>query len=236
MLKNNMIFFVYKSPVFWYNRYHMKKSREIVAAMTEPRHPQTLAEYLNQCRVRALCETDTHTPPTAEEVRFLIAYLRSKGVKAVIVGSAAVFHHLRSNTRNFRPTVDVDIFVDKPLPALPDGWSKDPEALGVNSWISPSGGYVDFMQKSHEFPTGEKYPASVETQPDSDADYPVATALDLLKMKLNSAREKDLADAIALVRSLGKLPILNKLNRTQKDNWGLVSQWFKLRPQGAYGE
>jgi hypothetical protein len=197
----------------------------------------TVSDYLNQCGVLALVERENvHTPPTAGEVKALIAYLRAKGIKPVIVGSVAVFHHLKTDTKKFRPTVDLDIFVDKKLPLPPSGWKRDPASPGLESWISPSGGYVDFMQKGHEFPSGERNPDSVETHLDSPQDYPVAAPIEMLKMKLNSMREKDLADAMALVRALGSVPDLKGLNQTQRENLGLVKQWFRLRPQAAYGE
>src|SRR3954462_14926840 len=111
----------------------------------------SVVEYLNQCGVQALCEKSAaQTPPTANEVKLLISYLRGQGVNPVIVGSVRVFHHLRATTRDYRPTVDLDLFIDKPLPAPPEGWRKDPEA-GIDSWISPSGGYVDFLLRGHQF-------------------------------------------------------------------------------------
>jgi len=186
--------------------------------------------FLNQCSVKALCEDGSvHTPPTPAEVRSLIAYLVSKGVKPVIVGSVAVFHHLSAaSVKDFRPTVDLDVFVDK-LPAPPEGWAKDPEAVGLSSWISPSGGYVDFMVGGHEFGTGVRYPRKVSTAAGSSKDYPVADAKELLKLKLNSMRDKDLQDAIRLARAL-KLPELTGLNSTQRENYEMVKLWVEQRP------
>jgi hypothetical protein len=181
--------------------------------------------FLNQCSVKALCEDESvRTPPTPAEVRSLIAYLVSKGVNPVIVGSVAVFHHLTAaSVKDFRPTVDLDVFVNR-LPSPPAGWRKDPEAVGLDSWISPSGGYVDFMVGGHEFGTGLKYPRRVSAAVGSPADYPVADAQELLKLKLNSMRDKDLQDAVQLARAL-KLPALTGLNATQRENYELVKLW-----------
>ena len=178
--------------------------------------------FLNQCAVRALCEDESvHTPPTPDEVRALLAYLVSHRVNPTIVGSVAVFHHLSASTKEFRPTVDLDVFVDRKLPAPPEGWTTDPEALGLDSWISPSGGYVDFMTAGHRFPGGEKYPSKISRAAGAPKEYPVADAETLLRMKLFSAREKDLSDSCALARHLG-IPELAGLNKTQRENYELV--------------
>lgn len=183
--------------------------------------------FLNQCAVKALCEdAAVHTPPTPAEVRQLIVYLVSKGVKPVIVGSVAVFHHLTAaSVKDFRPTVDLDVFVNK-LPAPPTGWRKDPEAIGLDSWISPSGGYVDFMVSGHEFGTGVKYPKKIGTAANSPVDYPVADVQELLKIKLNSMRDKDVQDAVQLARALN-MPELGNLNQTQRENYNLVKLWVQ---------
>lgn len=202
-----------------------------------------IESYLNQCRVknRLVESDDAHVPPTAEETKFLIKYLRDLGLKPAIVGSVGILRHLGSvdPKNDFRPTVDLDVWVTK-VPAPPKGWSRDHESIGVESWISPSGGYVDFMTPGHEFPGGTTNPKSIAYDPASaETDYPVAHWLDLLKMKLNSMRSKDLSDSIALIRKMKAIPStkeLGKLTQTQKENLDLVTQWFNLRPIGKYGE
>lgn len=206
---------------------------------------ETLLEtYLRQCRVlNRLVEddNDTHFPPTKDEVGQLIRHLRDQGLDPKIIGSVGILHHLGNVDvrRDFRPTVDLDIFVAKDPGAPMAGWKRDPEAPGITSWISPSGGYVDFMSPSHQFPGGEKAPKTVAVhEPSAGSDYPVAHAHELLKLKLNSMRPKDIADALALVRKLGYVPDMKDLGRLtpqQRDNYQLLKQWFTLAPTGEYG-
>jgi len=191
-------------------------------------------DYLAQCAVRSLQEDETtaHVPPTPEEARQLIGYLRGKGVNPTVVGSAAVFHHLQgTSVRDFRPTVDLDLHIDKKLPPPPQGWRRDPEAPGVDSWISPTGGYVDFVAKGHRFPGGDSPMPGVKTHKSSTPEFPVAEPEDIIRMKLNSMREKDISDTVTLVKALGDPGILDrlgKLNGTQRENLTLVRQWVAM--------
>lgn len=192
-----------------------------------------VADYLAQCSIRALQEEEAgvHTPPTPDEARQLIDYLRGKGLKPAVVGSAAVFHHLaNTSVKDFRPTVDLDIHVDKKLPPILPGWRRDPEAIGIDSWISPTGGYVDFLAKGHRFVGGGATP-SVKVSRSSTAEYPVAEPEDVIRMKLNSMREKDVSDVVTLVKAMGDPTILDRLgrlNRTQAENLVLVKQWVAM--------
>ena len=199
--------------------------------------------YLQQCRVRSLAESeDVHMPPRPEEAIDLIRFLQDEGVHPKIVGSVGVLSYLKDADpkTGFRPTVDLDIWVDKVPVKLPKDWEKDKEAVGVDSWTSPSGGTVDFITPGQRFPSGGKTPKDVKANPEfADTDFPIADWVDLVKLKLNSVREKDLADVIALVRAMGRVPSpteLGSLNGDQRDNLDMVKQWFKLRPSGAYGE
>jgi len=215
------------------------KSKKIIQELVE--FPM-LGQFLAQCRVRSLTEDETvHVPPSKDEVRQLMVYLKSKGVKPAIIGSVGVLYHLGDvDTKKFRPTVDLDVWVNKNPPEPPEGWIRDPEAVGVVSWISPSGGYVDFLTSRHEFPGGMVAPSNIEMEPSTAAsDYPVASWKSLMKLKLASYREKDLADLMSLVRKLGRVPSskeLGGLNSTQKDNLNLITTWHNLRPEGLYGE
>ena len=199
--------------------------------------------YLRQCRVRnTLVESDTHVPPTPEETKMLMDYLSDLGLKPAIVGSVGILHHLGPDidpANDFRPTVDLDVWVPR-VPPPPPGWSRDMESIGTHSWISPSGGYVDFIEAGHAFPDGYVNPSRIEyDQPSLSGPYPVAAALTILKMKLSSLRAKDLSDSIALVRKMGRVPSageLGKLTSTQKENMEMLQQWFKHRPHGKYGE
>lgn len=214
----------------------MKRSRHLVESVA----PDPISAYLHQCRVKSMMEDEeTHVPPTAAEVRELIGYLRTQGSKPAIVGGVGVLHHLGPGA-DFRPTVDVDVWVQK-LPKLKPGWKQDPEAVGVSSWISPSGGYVDFLTPGHEINPDTKLPRTIDVDA-PDSDFPVGTWQSLAWLKLNSVREKDLADLIALVRKAGRVPTkadfkkFGAMNSTQKENLEMVQQWFKLRPTGGYGE
>jgi len=197
--------------------------------------------YLSQCTSRGLTESaDVTRPPTAEEFLALMGYLAEQGIEATLVGSAAVVHHLRNSPHGFRPTFDVDIHVNKQLPPLPAGWRKDQTAVGVNSWISPSGGIVDFLTPGHRFPSGEIVPRRVGRQTASDGNYAVAEINDLIRIKLDSMRDKDLHDVLAMVRHLGYVPsaasLGGRLTDTQQQNLDLVRVWISARPQGRYGE
>ena len=201
--------------------------------------------YLNQCQVRnSLVESEgaTHVPPSAQETRELLTYLKGKGIAAVIVGSVGVLHYVKDQSR-YRPTVDLDLFVpldDKKMRAIPPpkGWQVDRESVGVISWISPSGGYVDYITAG-KVVNDNPMPQSVQADP-SSKDYPVAKAVELFRLKLGTMREKDLSDLMSLARAIGRVPTDAELGplktQTMKDNLDLVRQWFKLRPQGKYGE
>jgi len=201
-----------------------------------------MAIYLCQCRVKSLAESqDVHVPPSAGEAIQLIRFLKDAGVKPLVIGSVGVLSYLNVDpTKNFRPTVDLDLWVEKVPRQLPRGWTIDHEAIGVDSWVSPSGGTVDFIVPGQKFPSGGRSPKSINANPDFvDTDFPVADWVDLVKLKLNSVREKDLADVIALVRAMGRVPSpteLGSLNGDQRDNLDLVKKWFQLRPSGQYGE
>lgn len=202
---------------------------------------RTLIEYLARCQARntlSEAETATHVPPTAVEVKTLLAYLRKAGITATIVGSVGVLHHLKNSAEEFRPTVDLDLFVPITQEVLrrvspPKGWNVDRASVGVVSWISPGGGYVDFLTAGHEFPGGTRTPRTIASDPGSDPDYPVATPVELFRLKLNSMRTKDISDLVSLARAQGRVPTdqeMGKLNDTQRENLDLVRTWFKLRP------
>jgi hypothetical protein len=199
-----------------------------------------IRKYLAQCRVRNAQESeDTHVPPSADEVQFLIQYLKEFGISPAIVGSTALLRHMGDDVdvqRDFRPTADLDIFVNKPPPKqLPEGWRRDPEAVGVPSWISPSGGYVDFLQGGHEYPGGRKNPSSVEID-NVFTDFPTASLKSMFRLKLNSERTKDLLDLVAVARKTGVPGDLGALNRQQRENLQQVKQWIEYKPTGDYGE
>lgn len=201
--------------------------------------------YLEQCQVRNVLvesEVTTHVPPDSGETKSLLAYLSGLGIDAVIVGSVGVLHHVKDQ-KNYRPTVDLDLFVrlgEKEMAHIrpPEGWKRDTTAPGVISWVSPKGGYVDFLTAGQAFSDGAVNPLTVEVDP-SSKDYPVAQAVELFRMKLKTMRDKDMSDAMSLARALGGVPTdeeLGDLTQTQEENLGLVRQWYKMRPTGRYGE
>lgn len=151
-------------------------------------------------------ETSTHVPPTAQETHDLINYLESKGVEAVIVGSVGVLHYVK-DPKGFRPTKDLDLFVSLTHQQMrhlapPPEWHVDAESIGVVSWISPHGGYVDFMTANYEIKPGEWTPRKVDLNKDAK-NYPVATALSLFRLKLDTMRARDLADCVDLAKAVG---------------------------------
>lgn len=173
-------------------------------------------------------------PPSTKEIQWLLEYLKANKCHPVIVGSSALLRHLELTdaeiAKDFRPTADVDIFVHNPLPQIPTGWKKDYESVGVDSWIAPSGGVVDFLLAGHEFPAGPKYPANIAVDPISDASgLPVAAIKDLVGLKLNSDRAKDLSDLLLLAQAGGFPSEMKGLNRKQKENYAFVMQWLQAK-------
>ena len=182
-----------------------------------------IENYISGCGVRAVCESEhVEVPPTPEELHFLLGYLSAYHVKPVIVGSVAVFHHVSmvSPESTFRPTKDVDLHVSE-LPPIPPGWTVDRESIGVPSWISPSGGHVDFLIGNHEFDSDISVPVKVAVSKDSPPGFPVASVPDIFKMKLGTYRDKDMGDLVALARAKG-IPSLHALSARQKDGLELV--------------
>jgi hypothetical protein len=213
-------------------------SRPVIEARTAS---HAIATYLAACRQRhTVVEVEgaevAHVPPTVTETRELLAYLRTHGLDAVVVGSVGVLHHLGAAGRNFRPTADLDLFVSVSQKALrritpPVGWRVDMESPGVVSWISPAGGYVDFLTAGHTFPSGETTPSSVARDPHSPDDLPVAAPVELFRLKLSSMRSRDLSDLHELAQTHG-LPSdaeLGRLNPQQKENLDLLKLWLKAR-------
>ena len=101
------------------------------------------------------------------------------------------------------------------MPTLLYGWKVDPSAIGLVSWISPSGGGVDFLHSGDELPDGRVVPQAV---PITDSlEFPIADLSSIFKMKLNSFREGDIKDLSILAKKCG-IPELGKLNKQQKEN------------------
>lgn len=109
--------------------------------------------------------------------------------------------------------------------------------IGLISWISPSGGYVDFLVAGHRFPDNNINPMKIGVDVKSmEAGCPIADVASLFQLKLNSFREKDLTDLVALARKVG-IPreiYRFKLNKTQQDNLTLVDLWIKSRPRDVF--
>lgn len=181
----------------------------------------SIDDYLRACRAPSLMEeahgVKPEAPPTADELRTLIAYLQNDGLNPVVAGSAGAFHHLAlafGNTGKkplssvWRPTKDVDLWVagGKRLPTPPAGWSRDPESVGVESWRSPSGGMVDFMVGGTTFPSGNVTPHEVSVAAKSLPGIPVADIFWIIRSKLATGRMKDLSDVIDLLYAVRENP------------------------------
>jgi hypothetical protein len=189
--------------------------------------------YISQSRDIQLEES--HYPPSAREMEILIEYLQSEGVDPIIVGSVAIVKHLNqkiinsSEASTYRRTEDLDLFIKKQIPKPPIGWRIDRAAIGVVSWISPSGGYVDFLIAGQNFPDNSKNPMNIGKDPESvKMGCPIADVLSLFIMKLNSFREKDMTDLLTLSLKLGIPNELERqaLNHTQRENLSLLKMWL----------
>jgi hypothetical protein len=206
-----------------------------------------LTPYLLQCRTyNPLLETEgiTPVPPTSRELEMLVSYLLKNGVDFAIVGSVAVARYLELMTLThnvgfpdgledqlWSATQDIDFFVSQSLPPLPKGWKRDIKSIGVASWISPSGGYVDFLMAGHRFPDSNATPKKIEKDPESiNTGWPIADITSLFLLKLNSFRDKDLFDLVVLAHKVGiSEDQLRKrsLNETQTNNLETVRMWLE---------
>lgn len=89
--------------------------------------------------------------------------------------------------------------------------------MGIISWIAPSGGYVDFLEANHIYPSGSQNPSEINKDPEPEHNgLPVADLISIFQMKLNSPREKDLFDLIALAKKLG----IPKKTQTKEIKYG----------------
>lgn len=194
-----------------------------------------LSDFLRKSRDDL--KNNAYIPPTGKEVEELIVYLQEKGVDPVIVGSLAVIKHLKQKGNDFddnslAKTKDIDVFVSSSLPAPPHGWRRSTESVGVISWISPTGGHVDFLIAEQRFPNNLKNPKKIGKDPESILmGCPVADLRSIFELKLNSDREKDLQDLLILARRLGIPKDLQPslLNQTQRDNLEIVTLWIKYK-------
>ena len=150
----------------------------------------------------------------------------------MIVGSIAVIRHLQLtiediNARIFRPTQKLELFISQKLPAPPSGWQLNQSPVGLTSWISPTGGIVDFLTARDIFP-GDLY--SVGKDPESvTMGCPVADVQTLFLIKLNSDKERDLLDLLLLACKLGIPKDLDNLLWTlqQRKSLEFVRRWVK---------
>lgn len=191
--------------------------------------------YLSKSR--SGCGQSSHKPPSEKELLDLIAYLQDKGLDPIIVGSVAIVKHLKLSSstdhkNQFRITQDIDLYVNTSLPDLPRGWRRDIQSLGIISWISPSGGYVDFLEYGHKFPGSGQI--SVHVQKDTDSEsvgLPLADLSSIFRLKLQSDRERDFADLLLLARKLG---IPKDVERETKDGEALeklafIKKWLRFQ-------
>lgn len=198
-------------------------------------------KYLKLCQILTIPETrklrEAQFPPDADETAELIQHFKAHGISPAIVGSVGVAHYVPADL-SYRPTGDLDLFVSKIIKPL-DGWVRDRNSPGIDSWVSPKGGLVDFLTPGHRFPDGCKVPSKVTINPKSDQSYPVALPQDILRIKLGSSRDKDIMDCVMLCRSMGCVPTedeLGKLTELERENLQMVRTWYTLRPTGNWGE
>lgn len=185
-------------------------------------------DYLDGCHTRAVFEAvHSTTPPSAVQTDELFSYLRKFKLNPIVVGSAALVHHMGDDiggksASEVRPTYDLDIYVSGNLPDPPPGWKRCTRSPGVSRWISPSGGVVDFLQGGHTFPGGAKAHkvSTVDVVLPGGADYKVADCAGVWKYKLNTVRIKDLTDLALLGKTRG-VPSereLGRLSSEQREN------------------
>jgi hypothetical protein len=114
-------------------------------------------------------------------------------------------------------------------PNPPNGWRRDGKSIGVISWISPMGGYVDFLIAGQNFPDNNKNLKKIGKDPESEKmGCPVADVLSVFLLKLNTYRNKDLQDLINLALKIGIPKEIERqvLNPTQKDNLTIIKLWL----------
>ena len=213
-----------------------------------------LDRYIEACGTKSVMEElhdiDSMKPPTPEEIRTLIDYLAKLKLSPMVAGSASAFHHIvvafgaKAKGKNlsdlWRPTKDVDLWVSGKLPAPPAGWRRDMEAVGAPSWISPSGGYVDFLIKGDMFPNGATT-GTMTVSSDSPKGVPVAGIFDVMRAKLGTSRMKDLSDVVDLLHVVNSnatykaaLPAFKKsLKREQKEDMETAELYFGMNYAGS---
>lgn len=185
-------------------------------------------EYLDGCHTRAVFEAaHTTTPPSAEQTDVLMTHLRKHGLNPIVVGSAALAHHIGDiggkKVSDVRPTMDLDVFISGPLPEPPKGWRRCTRSPGTSRWVSPSGGVVDFLEAGQEYAGGAKNPTHLNTVDavlPGGVDYRVADQLGVWKFKLGTMRAKDLTDLALLGKTRG-VPDdkkFGRLNQDQREN------------------
>lgn len=206
---------------------------------------EIICRYLYKSRIN---RKDTKFPPTGEEIENLISFLTVKGLNPIIVGSLAVVKHLKltcSEIENnlFPPTEQVefsfssqndsfratqDVYVNKSLPPPLEGWRRDMRSIGVTSWVSPSGGFVDFLVSGGQLPGGCITVKTVNKDPESiNTGWPIADIASIFLLKLNSPRDKDLIDLVVLARKVGIPKLPDKLNQMQSENLETIKLWLE---------
>ena len=186
--------------------------------------------YLTRCSQVHTFELGATVPPTVDEVRFLMNHLESANIRNGLCGSTAVYTYLTEALADFRPTLDIDVFTSREPGRPPEGWRINREAVGVTSWIAPSGGVVDFLVAGSMLPNGTTVPRNIKVVAYPDSEFRVVALDDLVRLKLNSTRDKDLQDVIRLARSCRSCLSVAKLNEQQRENLQLVQLWLDSKP------
>lgn len=193
------------------------------------------SQYLSECRSQSpLLDSDNyHTfPPSEQEISSLIEFLLSKNLDPIIVGSIAVIRYLdlpKQNDQKYRLTSSLEILISSPLSSPLDSWKVKDSPSPIISWISPSGGKVDFFQVNDVFPISLT-PYSVEKDKESViAQCPIASPKSLLLLKLSSNEPRDMLDATLLIDEIGFPRDLEAYFWTslQKENFQLIKALTK---------
>lgn len=199
-----------------------------------------LAAYLSECRAQnpfVKLEQKIPIPPTGKEIEALVSYLINSKVDPVIIGSIAVIKHLHITAedikaRSFRLTQKVELFVSQFPPNLLSGWQINKNSKVLTSWISPTGGTVDFLKIEDLFSESVESQYVVEKDPESvNMGCPVADMQTLFLIKLNSDQERDLLDLLTLARRKNIPENLDKhlWTSTQRKNLDFIKLWIKGR-------
>lgn len=151
--------------------------------------------------------------------------------------SVAVVKHLNLTNeeihlRNFRPTYALDLLIFRKIPSPPPNWQVKMQTSDGVSWLSTTGGQINFLMAKDTFPEGFIKTNSIGRDPESvRVGCPIVDVKTLFIMKLNSSLEVDMSELMTLARKT-KIPkeIEKELwTNRQKKNLEFIRSWAELR-------